>query len=154
MGNKKDNKEENKEKYSLVSKLFKKKLKPREEPVLYLGNDMKIEIVYVKPEEGLYKIGDKVKHDKPSTTWEIKDGFKRKNVKVFTEWGMYPLGSKEYIDELHGEEAQVQYDMVRAVQNAETVRQLQQQEKQKINPKVAILIVIALVVGAYFIMGA
>jgi hypothetical protein len=135
------------------SKLFKKKEKIEEEPVIYLRTNGKMEVRYIIPEDGMYKIDNKVFHYRQGTDWELIEGRNRKKVKIVPEWGLYPLGSDAYLKELHGEEAVVQYDMIRAVQNAETVRALEDKQKTKINPKLAVLIIIGVIIALYFMMG-
>jgi len=150
MQNNKKDKEKSK---GLFSKVFKKKDKRKEMPVILLRNSGKAEIKYVKPDHGQYEIDNATYHERPGSDWELKDGLKTKKIKIIPEWGMYPLGNEDYLQALHNEEAAVQYDIVRAIQTAETVRSQMEKGKQKINPKVAILILIGLVVGAYFLMG-
>ena len=77
----------------------------------------------------------------------------KKKIKIIPEWGMYPIGSDAYLAELKADCAEFQQDAIRAIQTAETVRYNEEKRKGGINPKVAVLVIIGLVVVAYFVLG-
>jgi len=144
---------EKEDKKGLFIKVFKKKEKKKQMAILFLRSSGKAEVIYTEPKHGMYEIEGVNYHERYGTDWELKEGFKTKKVKIIPEWGMYPLGNADYLKQLRADEAGVQYDMIRAIQTAETVRLSEERGNKKINPKVAVLVIIALVVAAYFMLG-
>jgi len=149
----KSEKKEDKDEPKTFGKLFKKKPKPKQMPIVFLRNTGLAEVMYVNQKDSMYEIEGRMYHDKFGTDWDLKDGRDSKKVKIIPEWGMYPLGTQEYLDSLKSEQAGVQHDMIRAIQTAETVRSAEEKSRGKINPKMAVLAIIAVIVVGYFIMG-
>jgi len=148
---KKDNKE--KESKGLMSKIFNKKLKNKEEPILFLRNNGVVQILFIAPKDDMYEIEGRKYHHRFGCDWELKEGLKTKKIKIIPEWGMYPLGTAEYLKELKSEDAQIQYDMIHAIQTAETIRYLEEKKSKQLNPKVVVIGIIALIVVGYFIFA-
>lgn len=142
-----------KEKKGLLKGIVSKKVKENQVPVLFLGKNGVAEEMIVTPKDNMYNIRNQQFHERHGCDWELKSSGNKKKIKIIPEWGMYPLGNGEYLDALKSEEAEVQYDIIRAVQTAETLRFLEEKKKGKINPKVAVLVIIAIVVVLYFVMG-
>ena len=139
--------------FTFIRKLSKMKTQPKEMPILFLRNSGKVEIKKIVPKNGMFEVDGKFYHEKYGSDWEIIDGMNKKKIKIIPEWGLYPLGNENYLKELKSEQAEVQYDMIRAIQTAETVRYNEEKTKGKINPKLAILGIIVVIVIAYFIIG-
>jgi len=152
---KEEDKETKKEKEAkgLMSKIFNKKTKKSEEPVLFLRNNGVAQIMFISPKANMYEIEGRNYHQRFGCDWELKEGFKNKKIKIIPEWGMYPLGNSDYISELKVEDSQIQYDMIHAIQNAETVRYLEEKKGTKLNPKLVVIGIIALIVVGYFIFA-
>lgn len=137
----------------LLKKMFKK-TKPKQVPVLFLRNNNNAEVMKVTPKDGMLEIDGRKYHPRQGANWNFKEGMQNKQGYIIPEWGMYPFGPEEYLKELKSEEAGVQYDIVRAIQTAETIRMAEEKQKGKINPKIAVLIAIGAIVALYFILGA
>lgn len=147
---KETNKKTSKSKF--FKKIIDKKLKVTEIPILYLRNNGKTEIIYASPKNNLIEIEGNVHHLKPGTDWEIDNGKDSKRMIIQPEWSLYPMGSQSYIEELKGDELETQMDMIRAIEYAEVVRGGEDKKKGgKIDPKIAIIGVIILVVIIYFV---
>ena len=149
-------KKKKKEKKKLFSKLLDKKEKPEEIPVIYLRNSGKAEVRYVTPERNLIDIDGKKIHLKPGSEWEIKEGMKSKKVLIIPEWGMYPLGTFDYLKELKSDAATFQQDVIRAIQHAQTVREeeLLRRKGLQLSPGTIIAIAIIAIVIIYFVATA
>jgi len=153
LSNKENKEPKEKEAKGLMSKVFNKKLKNKEEPVVFLRNNGVAQILFVAPKDDMYEIEGKKYHHKFGCDWELKEGLKTKKIKIIPEWGMYPLGTAVYLKELHAEDAQIQYDMIHAIQTAETIRYLEDKKKTQLNPKTVVIGIIALIVIGYFIFA-
>lgn len=153
-----EKKVEKKDKKSLFSKLFKKKEKPNEIPVIYLRNTGKAEIRYVTPKAGLIELDGKMYHLKPGSDWELYESlFNKKKILIVPEWGMYPLGPEDYLKELKNDAAKFQHDVIRAIQHAQTIRELEELERRKnlkLSPGVIIAGIIGLIIVIAFIANA
>lgn len=137
----------------LLNKMLKSKTKPLEIPVLYLRRNNTAQVVKAKPKDGMLEIEGRKYHLREGSNWYFKERGKSKTGLIIPEWGMYPLGPEEYLKALKADESNIQYDMVRAIQTAETVRMADEKQRGKINPKLAVLIIIGLIVMGYFVLG-
>ena len=146
-------KKKGKDAKSLMNKVFNKKLKAKQEPILFLRNNGVAQTMFVAPEGDMYDIEGKKYHQRFGSDWELKEGIKTKKIKIIPEWGMYPLGNSDYIKELKAEDSQIQYDMIHAIQTAETVRYLEEKKGKQISPKLVVIGIIALIVVGYFIFA-
>lgn len=152
------NKEEKEKNTGIFKKFWKKtkKLDSDKEPILFLRSNGIIEPKYVKSEDRMYNIQGNRYHEREGSDWLLKDGKNKRTIKVIPEWGNYPLGNNEYLEELKGEEAKVQRDMTRAIEKARIVRGEEERNKGglDINPKMAVVGIIALIVIGYLIFAA
>lgn len=141
-------------KKTLFAKLSKGKTKIKEMPILFLRNSGKAESRKIIPKNGMFEIEGRVYHEKHGSDWDLVDGINKKKIKIIPEWGLYPMGNSDYLDELKSEQAEVQHDIIRAIQTAETVRYNEEKGRGKgVNPKIAVLAIIAIIVIGYIVWG-
>jgi hypothetical protein len=145
--------EKKKEKRRILGKIHKKKSKVKDMPVLYLRKTGKAEEMFVKPVHGMLNIDGNTYHEHDGSDWTFIGGGKRQKGKIICEWGLYPLGTDSYLSELKADAQEFQGDVIRAIQTAETIRSMEEKNKGKINPKLAVLGIIAIIVIGYFVLG-
>ena len=150
---KEQKKKEEKEAKGLMKKIFNKKTKTKQEPIVFLRNNGVAQILFIAPKADMYDIEGKQYHQRFGCDWELREGLRTRKIKIIPEWGMYPLGNSAYLEELKNEDSQIQYDMIHAIQTAETVRYLEEKKGKQLNPKLLVLGIIALIVVGYFIFA-
>lgn len=145
-------KSKKKEEKTILSK-FRKKTKVKEIPVLFLRNSGKAQEMFVKPKNGMFEIDGKYYHEKHGSDWEFVGGSKKAKGKIIPEWGLYPMGNSAYLEELKSDAQEFQGDVIRAIQTAETIKSLEEKTKGRINPKIAVLVIISIIVIGYFVFS-
>ena len=119
--------------------------KPSTSAVLYLRNNGTAEPMEVKTKRGMFQIDGKFYHEKLDCKWTM--GKSRTPLAIISENKLVPVGKPEYYQRDSEEKlAELQDLVVKGIRHAEIVR-MEGETKSKINPKVAVGIIIALIIG-------
>ena len=141
--------------YDLSKKDFKikedrRKIKEGEVCILYLRESGIADIKYVKPENGMFIVDGMYYHIVESCNYSL--GPKRIPLAVIPEWSFIPISRKTHWDKLGGIPASAQKLIIKSLESAEIVKIKQENEPaKKADGKLIIMIVIAAVVGLYFL---
>ena len=152
---KEETKRKNEEKKGWFHKSFNKdKLKkPNKVSVIYLRNNGRAEPMIVEVEKGQFNINGKTYHERSDCTYSVtKD---RIPLAIIPEWGITPIGNKEWYDiPMERKFGEYQDHVIRAIRHAELVKM---GETRGISPDVkkligwGILILIAVLVITQYI---
>lgn len=123
--------------------------KPNQVAVLLLKDNNSAQPMVVETRKGFFNIQGKVYHEDNDCIYQIKAGIDRIPLAIIPDWSLIPYGTKRWHDKpLLQKFAELQDHTMRGIRHAELVK-MGETEKKKINPKVAIgLIIVAIVAFA------
>lgn len=128
----------------------RKKIKEGQVCVLYLLESGIADIKYVKPDNGMFIVDGMYYHMVDACNYSI--GPKRIPLAVIPEWSFSPVSRKNYWHKLGGVFQAAQKLIIKSLESAEIVKIRQEGEPaKKADGKLIIVIVIAAVVGLYFL---
>jgi hypothetical protein len=140
---------EDKQNESFWKKIFHKKQKPNLLPIIYLRKNGVAEPLYVKVENNIFKIGDKVYHDREDCRSKLLMGKESLPFAVIPEDNIVPVGTDQYyakLDENIQKVVQEHQEMaIKAIRHAEIVRM--GEDGKKPDFKLIIIIAIIAIVG-------
>lgn len=127
-----------------------KKISQGEVAVLMLRESSVGDLKYVKPSNGMFIVEGRYYHIIDACNFNI--GKKRIPLAVIPEWSFIPLSKKEYEVKLGAKYQDAQQLIIKSLENAEIVKINQETApKGQANGKLIIGIVIAAVIGLFFI---
>ncbi len=150
-----DEKKDEKKKLTFWDKVFnKKKLKkPESVAVLYLRKNGIAEPMYIEPKHEMFRVGSNTYHQRKDCKYLITKN--KIPLVIIPEEGLVPTGNKEYYDlDVQVRCKEHQDSAIKAIRHAEIVRMgYDDKIGKKINPKVAIGILLALIIGWAILRG-
>jgi hypothetical protein len=140
---------DNKDTESFWKKIFKKKQKIKSLPIIYLRKNGIAEPMYVKTENGQFKVGDKTYHEREDCRYKLMMGKESMPFAVVPEDGIIPVGTSDYyakLDENIQKVVQEHQEMaIKAIRHAEIVRM--GEDGKKPDMKMIIIVAIIVIVG-------
>jgi hypothetical protein len=136
---------EDKQRESFWKKVFSKKQTAKLLPIIYLRKNGIAEPLYVKIENGQFKIGDKVYHEREDCRYKLLMGKESLPFAVVPEDNIIPVGTSDYyakLDENIQKVVQEHQEMaIKAIRHAEIVRMGEDGKK----PDFKLIIIIAII---------
>lgn len=113
---------------------------------LYLRENGMAEPMICVSKNGFFNVYGKVYHERRDCVWTMSKD--RIPLILIPEWSLVPVGTKQWQDKSMLEKfAELQDHVLKGIRHAEIVKLNEGKEGMKINPKVAIILLIVAIIG-------